>query len=908
MFSGKPARERMAGAVLLAIATAGLGILLLRPESPLGLNLQRTSYDSYYSWLNLASLPSGRLPVALVYLDLDSYQSRGLDPGQPWPRELHAQLLHRLREAGARAVVFDIVFDSAAPEGTPASAADRALAEAIREHARVVLAAEFAVSSQAAGVGAWPRTTRLALPAEPFRNAAAAWGLGEIGIDDDFVARRHFQGRAHDGEFRPSLVVAAARQLGLAEDGQGDERWTRYYGLPFSLPHTSVRQALDPTAIPDEFFRDTVVLIGARPMASPFRERRDEFRSPFHTWLERDLFMPGVEVHATQLLNLIRNDWLRRPSPSTERSAVIALGLILGAIAIQIRPFPMAVTGVATALGIAGVAGLLFSDANLWFPWIILAGIQVPVAVAGSVLYHSIDWFRTRRRLESAKRVAEARIREQAALLDKANDAIFVTRIDGFPEYANPSAERLYGWTLAELQSGPRAQPALDPQRLQEARSATLQRGEWSGEFLQKTRAGGELVVASRWTLIRDEEGQPKSLLIINSDITDKKQLEAEAARLQRVEAIGTLASGMAHDLNNALAPVLMGAQILQREADDPEARRVLGLMESSARRGAEMVRQVLLFARGRRSESDRLDLRPLAGEIEKLARETFPKNIVIRTHWADDLWPVRGNPTELHQVLLNLCVNARDAMPSGGHLQLALDNVPAAELAARGEADLPPGDCVAILVSDSGLGIPPEIMPRIFEPFFTTKPEGRGTGLGLSTTARIVKAHGGCIRADSRPGEGTTFEILLPRMEFAQQTTEATSMAPPPDGHGETVLIADDDQAVRELLQRALEEHGYRTVTASNGAEAVAQCRALKGLVAVICDRSMPVMDGQQAALEIHQLRAGLPLILMSGEGEAGGDNESVLVKPFALPELLQRLHSVIHETARESSSMPNR
>ncbi len=885
----------MAGAALLALATAALGLALLRPESPLGANLQRASYDSYYAWLDLAAFPTNRSPVVLVYLDLDSYQSRGLDPAKPWPRELHAELVQRLQRAGARSVVFDIVFDTAAPEGTAGAAADRALAEAMRAQGRVVLAAEFGVSSQASGSGSWGRTTRLALPAAPFVESAAGWGLGEIGIDEDFVARRHFQGRSHGGEFRPSLVAAVARQLGLAAAAPEEERWIRYYGRPFALPHTSVRQALDPTAIPDDFFREAVVLIGARPMASPFRERRDEFRSPFHTWLERDLFLPGVEVHATQLLNLIRGDWLRRPARGRELWVFAVCGLAIGGAAIWLRPIPMAIVGVALLAGVAVAAVILFRGANIWFPWIILAGVQVPVAVGGSVLFHSVEWYRTRRRLEASKRQAEARIREQAALLDKANDAILLVRLDGHIEYLNPSAERLFGSTPAERQNGIAAYADSEQERLREARHVTIERGEWNGELRQRARNGEERIVASRWTLIRDEEGRPKSLLQINSDITEQKQLASEAARLQRVEAIGTLASGMAHDLNNALAPVLMGAQLLQRDSANPETRRVLGLMETSARRGAEMVRQVLLFARGRRAESDRLDLRPLAREIEKLARETFPKNIVIRAHWPDDLWLVRGNPTELHQVLLNLCVNARDAMPSGGHLSLALDNVPAAELAERAATDRPEGDAISLMVSDTGTGIPPEVLPRIFEPFFTTKPEGRGTGLGLSTTFRIVKAHGGVIRVESRPGEGTTFEILLPRLSFTPQPELADSGETSPLGRGETILIADDDQAVRELLQRGLEEHGYRVVTAANGVEALALCQANAEVAAVLCDCSMPVMDGRQAAAEIRRLRGKLPLLLMSGEGDPAGAEDGWLAKPFAMPELLQRLHRAL-------------
>jgi len=245
--------------------------------------------------------------------------------------------------------------------------------------------------------------------------------------------------------------------------------------------------------------------------------------------------------------------------------------------------------------------------------------------------------------------------------------------------------------------------------------------------------------------------------------VTDKKRLELEFFRAQRIQSIGALAGGMAHDLNNALAPVLMGLQLLQKQPADEETRRMLSVMEANTHRGADMVRQVLTFSRGRDHDREPLSLGNLVREMEHTVRQTFPKSIKVAALVPPDLWPVMGNATQLHQVLLNLCVNARDAMPAGGELTLATDN---AELTAEEVAQFPngvPGRYVMLIISDTGSGIPPEVLPRIFEPFFTTKPAGQGTGLGLSTLVRIVNQHCGYLNVRSELGRGTTFEVYLP-------------------------------------------------------------------------------------------------------------------------------------------------
>jgi PAS domain S-box-containing protein len=841
--------------------------------------------------------------VVIVYLDLNSYLVQHQDPAHPWPRELHAKLVRRLKAAGAHAVVFDIVFTGPGPD----PAADETFANALHENGRVTLAAEYSdkathITSDAE-TGA--RLSRLQPPFEPLTRAAASWGVAALGVEDDFVVRR-YRSTPPDAQ-QPSLSWAAAKLMNLpvtqlpSAAKTAQRHWLRYYGPPITIPHVGFTEAMDGAAVPDEFFRDKIVFVGARPMIELFHERQDEFRSPFHPWGHRDLFMPGVEIHATEMLNLVRQDWLERFSQPVEAVLLLLSALCFAGGLVWLRPIP------ATLLALCGAVSVLLLSCygfsrGVWFPWLIVSAAQIPAALGGSVLFYSIEWYRTRRRLEAAKQEAERKIREQAALIEKAHDAILVQDLAGNIIYANPSAERLYGWRLAELNANGIAEELFSPDAAAaaSARETALARGEWNGELRQQTRAGQVLVVEGRCTLIRDENGQPKELLLINRDITEKKQLEAQFLRTQRMNTIGTLAGGMAHDLNNALAPILMGVQLLRRKSKDEESRRVLGLMETNTHRSADMVRQVLLFARGRGAEFERLELRPLVKELETIVRETFPKNVAVQTFLPDDLWLVRGNPTQLHQVFLNLCVNARDAMPEGGQLSFAADNV---ELDAAAAAALPEGragEYVSILVSDTGTGMSSEVRAHIFEPFFTTKGEGRGTGIGLATVLRIIRAHDAFLRVESQPGQGTTFEIFLPRARETVPTAAPASPSDIPHGNGELILVVDDEQAIRDLVTDGLISHGYRVLSATNGQEALhTLAQDPKAVSALLTDFAMPVMDGQQTITAARRLRPDLPIILASGESkiENGHRGGSVLLlsKPFSLEELLAALHRIL-------------
>ena len=465
---------------------------------------------------------------------------------------------------------------------------------------------------------------------------------------------------------------------------------------------------------------------------------------------------------------------------------------------------------------------------------------------------------------------ALTRIAEQASLLDQARDAIIVRDLNHRIRYYNRSAERLYGWSAADVMGqSVRDRFFDDPSVFDDAMYKLLEDGNWEGEISVKGRDAARIFVDSRWTLTRDATGAPRAVLVIDTDITEKKELERRFLRAQRMESIGTLAGGIAHDLNNMLTPVLMSIELLKDNPDDEERDLILNTIEASARRGAEMVRQVLSFARGVEGERTAVEMAPLLQGVEKFANDTFMKNIAVRTAIAPEVSAVLGDVTQLHQVLMNLCVNARDAMPDGGALTIAADLQSIDHIDERLEPQARPGTYVAIRVADTGTGIPPEILDRIYEPFFTSKPAGKGTGLGLSTSSAIVKSHGGFMRVDTEVGRGSTFTVFLPAQQRDVQTTADAKPAPIARGSGELVLVVDDEQPLLRMTSLVLESFGYRVLLAESGAEALAAFAAHRGdIKVIITDMTMPVMDGATVIRKIREIDPQARIIAASGLG----------------------------------------
>ena len=500
------------------------------------------------------------------------------------------------------------------------------------------------------------------------------------------------------------------------------------------------------------------------------------------------------------------------------------------------------------------------------------------------------------------KERAQRQLQEQAALLQMAPDAIVVRDDADRVRFWNAAAERIYGWTASEAigrvaseMQGP------SPDRLGEAKQALAQRDEWSGELQMTRRDGRTVVVDSRWALLRDPTGRPSGSLTIDSDATERKALEAQLLRAQRLESIGTLAGGIAHDLNNVLSPILMSVDLIRRRTQDERIRKVLAGVETSVKRGSDLVRQVLTFARGAGGERKVLRLEPVLLELEAIVRQTFPRTVQLTLRVGPGLWPVMADATQLHQVLLNLCVNARDAMLHGGHLEVVAVNVTVDETYVRMHPEARPGPCVALTVRDSGTGMPPALQERIFEPFFTTKEADKGTGLGLSTALGIVRSHGGFLSVYSEVGKGTTFKVHLPAALEAGGEPPSEARAAPPLGHGATVLVVEDEAALREVAKETLESYDYDVLTAADGAEAVALFASRsRPIGAVVTDMAMPVMDGLMTIRALRRIEPTLPIIVTSGhEVHLPADPDSpptiVLPKPYSALELLECLASVL-------------
>lgn len=506
------------------------------------------------------------------------------------------------------------------------------------------------------------------------------------------------------------------------------------------------------------------------------------------------------------------------------------------------------------------------------------------------------------------RKMMEERLREQAKLLEVTRDAIILQDLEGRVLYWNSSAARLYGWSEEEVRGEVlkyKLYDEADLLHIDAVQEKVLRTGEWVGELRQRTKSGKKIIVESRRTLILNEKGEPDKVLVVNTDITEKKELESQMLRNQRMDSIGLLASGIAHDMNNVLAPILTGLLLLRKQNPSEESRRWIALLEESAIRGKELMKQILSFARGSSGEKTVFNPSHLVKDVARFITQTFPKEIEIDCEAPSTVWSIFGEPTQLHQVLLNLCVNARDAMPNGGRLTLKVENVVLDAAKAAAFVDAQEGEYVCLTVSDTGTGIEPEILDKIFEPFFTTKEVGKGTGLGLSVVFSVVRNHNGFIDVKTKVGAGTSFFVYLPatkteQKEFGDEPLEAMA------GSGEVILLVEDDPAVREVAQAILLSMGYTVLTANNGAEAVAIfAQHSSEINLLLTDIMMPIMDGVACIHAIRSLRPELPVVTMSGlmDGEKVAKLSSLgvqgsITKPFRAEALLQTVHRALKHT----------
>ncbi len=499
------------------------------------------------------------------------------------------------------------------------------------------------------------------------------------------------------------------------------------------------------------------------------------------------------------------------------------------------------------------------------------------------------------------RKKAQQTIQSQAALLDVATDAIFVQDLTNTILFWNQGAAKLYGWQPAQAIGKKTSELWQEkPIPLQTALSTVCKNGAWQGELQQQTFDKQDIIVESRWTLVSEFEHKSPSILVVNTDITQKKILEGQLLRSQRLESIGTLASGIAHDLNNVFAPILMTAQLLESNIDSDRTKKLIPILINSAKRGANLVKQVLAFTSGVECDRILLKIGDLIAEIEQIVHETFPKSIRVTSQIPEDLWLVLGDSTQLHQVLMNLCVNARDAMVDGGTLSISAANFLVDENYTKMHLDAKTGAYVVVRVTDTGMGISESIIDRIFEPFFTTKETGKGTGLGLSTVVGIIKSHGGFVNVYSEVGKGSQFQVYLP----AQQVLETTEKpnAKLADGGGEVILVVDDEDSIRDITKTSLESHNYKALTACDGVEAIAIYAEHRDQISVVLtDMVMPTMDGITTIRTLKKINPDVKIIAVSGLASGEKLNlinkmgvQAFLPKPYTATELLQTIGTV--------------
>jgi PAS domain S-box-containing protein len=534
---------------------------------------------------------------------------------------------------------------------------------------------------------------------------------------------------------------------------------------------------------------------------------------------------------------------------------------------------------------------------------------------------------RTITRLNRYRRLVEVqdRLRESEARFHKLaehSDEVFWFRTVSPMRltYVSPAVTKTWGVPVARLYEDPqlwtKAIHPDDQPRVQAAYEAMLSGAlvQFHEEYRVNKPDGSARWVLDSGTPIRNAAGTIVSLGGVARDITERKNAEEHLLRAQRVENIGMLAAGIAHDFNNALAPIIMAGPLLLLHVSDPGARRILGTVEKSAERSVALVRQLLSFARGSSGQRQLLQIRHVLKEVVELAESTFPKSIRVEAHLPGQLWPVQADPTQVHQIFLNLCVNARDAMPQGGDLTVTASNVALDAAAAAEIPEAKAGKFLVVEVRDTGTGIPPDVLARIWEPFFTTKEDGKGTGLGLSTVRGIIANHHGFATVKTRPGRGTAFTVYLPAADNAKEAGQQDgSQRAVPRGNGELILVVDDEEPIRTSAAQILEHYGYQTATACDGADAIAVFAPRVGEVRlVLTDLMMPILGGAALAATLRRLNPALPIVAMSG-GDSRADAShrefarAFLAKPFQGDTLLSVVRRSLDEVRPPVSTPPS-
>jgi len=518
------------------------------------------------------------------------------------------------------------------------------------------------------------------------------------------------------------------------------------------------------------------------------------------------------------------------------------------------------------------------------------------------------DLIREKRAAESAldgsvkRMLAQGRFYEK--ILDSTSAFLVIINTKGRIVNWNKTAERLSGYNAAEIRDVAEMKKRLFPNPDDGRRI-----GRWISQVIEEKmrlsnlqttitcRDGSSKPIAFTANYMKEGDGAFEGAVCIGVDLSKYRKLEAQFRKAQKMEAVGVLAGGIAHDFNNILAAIMGNIEMLMMEAEKTKGRdQRLRNMYEMADRGADLVKRLMDFSRSRESSVQIMDLVPLAKDIVKLAQSALPSSITIKVNIQADLWPVRADPVHLHQVGMNLVVNAGQAMPHGGALNISCENVDLNHEFAEAHPGARPGRYVRFSVLDTGCGMDAETLERIFDPFFTTKEMDRGTGLGLSTAYGIIKSCGGFISVKSSPGQGASFHIYLPASPSKEGAMEASpaSLEVPASG-SETVLLVDDEEIVRDIFYSLLKKLGYEVVTAKDGIEALKIIRERGGSIdLVLTDMAMPKMYGGDLLRKIIGCYPHMPIIAMSGLADHGNAEEALgagakafLAKPCPLGDL---------------------
>lgn len=507
----------------------------------------------------------------------------------------------------------------------------------------------------------------------------------------------------------------------------------------------------------------------------------------------------------------------------------------------------------------------------------------------------------------SVQRRTEDHALAQAASLENPAEVFFIQTLDGVVTHWSLEAEKFYGFKAAEI-LGKKipSQISLPPELATAALQAVLAHGEWSGQARILSADAQHIDVQMRWVILNPLDGQPSSVLVLAEDAAELLQLNEDRLRAHRHECVGMLSGGIAHDLNNVLQPISMFLDLLRYRLPDAESVEMLDAVEANLRRSTDLVRQILAFSSGARTEQRALNIPELISEVSTFIRSTFPKTIQFQVTVPDNIHPVMGNATQLEQVLLNLCVNARDAMPDGGRIKIEVSNFYADESFVRRQSHAQPQSYVRITVSDTGHGIPRPLRKKIFEPFFTTKGPNKGTGLGLATAVGIIRNHGGFLTLETEEGCGSSFHAFLPASTGPLEPISLPPSIPEiqkANGHGEAILLVDDESTVLKVMTRSLEKSGYRVLAAEDGDQGYALYKHhQKDVRLVITDMAMPGMDGPALISALKKINPKVKIICTSGFGSSSGKNSpselgvhAILSKPCNSRVVLQAIQEAL-------------